>query len=196
MALEALARKGPEPLRLAFDRFPLQARMFGMIPALEMVKEELADPTSDKVIEVLILAHQHGGDLVEDVLRDLIETTVADLATQEGIRTANFEQRLESWVVVAAPWILLLFLATIPESYVAFYQSPPGRFTVLVGAVWAGIGWLLMRFIARQQDEPRVLGGGSTVNKTRSATRRRQAAPTESQPAPAGQVALDVPEVR
>ena len=175
MALEALARKGPEPLRLAFERFPLQARMFGMIPALEMIKEELADPTSDKVIEVLILAHQHGGDLVEDVLRDLIDTTVADLATQEGIRTANFEQRLESWVVVAAPWLLLLFLATIPESYVAFYSSPPGRFTVLVGAVWAGIGWLLMRWIARQQDEPRCWAGGAVVGRSRSLLRSKVA---------------------
>jgi tight adherence protein B len=192
-ALEALARKGPEPLRLAFERFPLQARMFGMIPALEMVKEELADPTSDKVIEVLILAHQHGGDLVEDVLRDLIDTTVADLATQEGIRTANFEQRLESWVVVAAPWMLLLFLATIPDSYVAFYRSPPGRFTVLVGAVWAGIGWLLMRRIARQHEEPRVLGGGSTVGASSPSTRRRRGV-SSAQKAPATPVVLEVQE--
>ena len=196
VALEALARKGPEPLRLAFERFPLQARMFGMIPALEMIKEELADPTSDKVIEVLILAHQHGGDLVEDVLRDLIDTTVADLATQEGIRTANFEQRLESWVVVAAPWLLLLFLATIPESYVAFYSSPPGRFTVLVGAVWAGIGWLLMRWIARQQDEPRVLGGGAVVGRSRSASIRSKVATGAGQSVSTRPVMLDPQELR
>ena len=33
------------------------ARMLGTVPALELVKSELADPTSDRVIEVLILAH-------------------------------------------------------------------------------------------------------------------------------------------
>ncbi len=164
-AIEDLALRGPEALRMAFARFPVQARMLGVVPALEIVKEELADPTSDKVIEVLILAHHHGGDLIEDVLRDLIETTSADLATLETIRTADFEQKLESWVIVAAPWVLLVFLATIPEAYVRFYQSSAGRFVVLFGAIWAAAGFLMMRWIAKQREEPRVLGGAAAVSE-------------------------------
>ncbi len=38
-------------------------------PALELVKEELADPTSDRVIEVLLLAHERGGPIVRHIWR-------------------------------------------------------------------------------------------------------------------------------
>ena len=60
LALYDLAERGPAPLRPAFGRFRLVSRMMGVVPALELVKEELADPTSDRVIEVLVLAYQHG----------------------------------------------------------------------------------------------------------------------------------------
>jgi tight adherence protein B len=162
-AIESLAERGPEALCAAFRRFPAQARMFGVVPALEIVKEELADPSSDKVIEVLILAHQFGGDSLQQVLRDLIETMSADQLTAEQIRTAGFEQRLEGIVVGLAPWLILLFLATVPETYRAFYRSREGRFVVIVAGVWAAFGWLLMRLIARPAQETRVFGGGSTM---------------------------------
>jgi len=51
-ALTTLAETGPPALRDAFARFPLLARMLGTVPALEIVKSDLADPTSDRVIEV------------------------------------------------------------------------------------------------------------------------------------------------
>jgi tight adherence protein B len=163
-AIESLAVRGPDPLRRAFGRFPGQAKMFGVIPALEIVKEELADPASDKVIEVLILAHQFGGNSLQTVLRDLIETMSADQLTAEQIRTAGFEQRLEGLVVALAPWLILLFLATVPETYRDFYRSSTGRFVVIIAGIWAAFGWALMRLISRPSPEIRVFGGGSTVS--------------------------------
>jgi tight adherence protein B len=140
--------------------------MFGVIPALEIVKEELSDPSSDKVIEVLILAHQFGGDSLPLVLRDLIDTMTADELTAEQIRTAGFEQRLEGIVVAIAPWLILLFLATVPDTYRDFYRSATGRSIVIIAAVWAAFGWLLMRIIAKTPPEIRVFGGGSTVGSS------------------------------
>ncbi len=165
--IEALAERGPAPLREAFSRFPVQARMLGVVPALEIIKEELADPSSDKVIEVLVLAHQHGGETLQEVLRDLIETMVADQLTAEQIRTAGLEQRLESVVVAVAPWVILLFLATVPEAYRRFYRSAQGRFVVLLAGVWAVVGWVLLRVISRHIQEVRVFGGGSTLTAER-----------------------------
>jgi len=170
-AIEAMAVRGPEALREAFSRFPAQAKMFGVVPALEIVKEELSDPSSDKVIEVLILAHQFGGNSLQVVLRDLIETMSADQLTAEQIRTAGFEQRLEGMVVALAPWLILLFLATVPATYREFYRSDTGRFVVIVAAVWAAFGWVLMRLIARPPQEVRVFGGGSTVGADPGRTR-------------------------
>ncbi len=166
-AVEALASHGPAPLREAFSRFPAQSRMFGVVPALEIVKEELSDPASDKVIEVLVLAYQFGGDSLQTVLRDLIETMTADELTAEQIRTAGFEQRLEGLVVALAPWLVLLFLATVPETYREFYRSSTGRFIVIVAGLWAAIGWMVMRAIAKPPQEIRVFGGGSTVGSER-----------------------------
>ncbi len=162
-AVEALATEGPQPLQFAFARFPLQARMFGVVPALEIVKEELADPTSDKVIEVLILAHEYGGDLVQEVLRDLVDAITEDLRTLEDIRTAGFEQRIESFLVVIVPWAVLVLLATVPEDYREFYRTSTGQFVVVLGAVWSAFGILIMRLISRDRGEPRVLGGGAAV---------------------------------
>jgi tight adherence protein B len=170
-AVEALATEGPLPLRDAFARFPLQARMFGVVAALEIVKEELADPTSDKVIEVMILAHELGGDLVPAVLRDLIDTITGDLRTLAEIRTAGFEQKVESLLVVVVPWMVLVFLATGPPDYRAFYQSATGQMVVLIGAVWTGFGVLVLRLVSRTRVEPRVLGGGAVASGGRAGGR-------------------------
>lgn len=171
-AVESLAERGPEPLREAFARFPSRSRMLGVVPALEVTKEELADPASDKVIEVLILAHQFGGSSLQVVLRDLVETMSADQRTAEQIRTAGFEQRLEGIVVALAPWLILLFLATVPETYKHFYRSPEGRFVVIIAGVWAAFGWLLMRLIARPREEIRVFGGGSILSRDQDTAAR------------------------
>ncbi len=48
-AVNSLAATGPPPLREAFVRFPELARVLGTGPALELVKEELADPTSSNI---------------------------------------------------------------------------------------------------------------------------------------------------
>lgn len=167
-AIEALSARGPEALRRAFHRFPAQARMFGVLPALEIIKEELADPASDKVIEVLALAHQFGGSSLQVVLRDLIDTMSADLLTAEQIRTAGLEQRLEGLVVAVAPWLILLFLATVPATYREFYRSPEGRFVVIVAAIWGAVGLVLMKLIGKTSQETRVFGGGATIGSVHS----------------------------
>lgn len=160
-ALTTLSRTGPGPIRRAFERFPVQVRMLGVVPALELVKEEMGDATTDKVIEVLVLAHAHGGDLTEVVLRDLINEIGEDLRVENDIRTQGLEQRLESRVVVIVPWGMLLFLAFLPGAYRDFYRSSAGFFVVVVGAFWSLFGALILRHFARRSPERRVLGGSA-----------------------------------
>lgn len=164
-ALTSLADTGPAPLRLAFERFPLQARMLGVVPALELIKEEMGDSTTDKVVEVLILAYRHGGDLTEIVLRDLVAEITEDLRVERDIRTQGLEQRLESRVVVVVPWALLIFLAFLPGAYRDFYRSSQGLFVVVIGAIWSLFGIVLLRYLNRRQPESRVLGGGAPVTR-------------------------------
>ncbi len=109
-ALTTLAHSGPAPLRTAFARFPLLARMLGTVPALEVVKEELADPTSDRVLEVLVLAQERGGRIVSDILEDLVAATTRDLKVLDEIETEGLEMRINACAVLVLPWFVLVAL--------------------------------------------------------------------------------------
>ncbi len=109
-SVTSLATTGPPALRIAFERFPELARVLGTGPALELVKAELADPTSDRVIEVLLLAHDRGGAIVRNVLEDLVDTTTRDLKLLDALETEGLEMRINARAVVVLPWFVLVAL--------------------------------------------------------------------------------------
>lgn len=157
-AIENLSMFGPEPLREAFQGFDLYSRSLGVVPALEMVRDDLADPTADRVIEVLILAYERGGSVVPAILEDLAEATTRDLWTMEQIRTEVLEQKINSRVVFILPWIVLTAMTARSGAFRDFYSSPPGLLVVLAGGLMSLIGiWIASR-LGVQPVEPRVFG--------------------------------------
>ena len=162
-ALGELAEVGPAPIRVAFARFPMLSRALGPVPALEVMKEELAHPTSDRVIEVLILAQRRGGQVLLTILEELIEATTGDLNTQEEIKTNALEGKINARIVFALPWFVLLLLVARAGPFQDFYRSPGGLVIVVVAAIWSLVGlWLVQRF-ARLRGEPRVFGSPATL---------------------------------
>ncbi|GBE20665.1 hypothetical protein BMS3Bbin01_00003 [bacterium BMS3Bbin01] len=161
LAVGALATQGPIPLRAVFDGWTERARLLGFVPALETVREQLADATSDRVIEVLLIAHEWGGELVATVLADLADEITEDLRTERAIKAEGTTQRIESWVVGAAPWLLLLYLTATQGPYRSYYQTGSGRFVVLVAGIWWAMGLLVLRVLKKQDAEARVLGAAS-----------------------------------
>ena len=128
------------------------------MPALEMAKEDLADPTSDRVIEVLILAYQRGGTVVPEILSDLAEATTRDLWTMEQVRTEALEQKINSRVVFVLPWLVLIAITARPGPFREFYASPGGLVVVLLGGVLSLVGVGMASRLGRQPPEPRVFG--------------------------------------
>jgi len=165
-ALSTLASSGQLPLREAFARFPLLARMLGTVPALEVVKEELADPTSDRVIEVLILAQERGGQIVKDILEDLVVTTTKDLKVLEEIETEGLEMKINARAVLVLPWIVLVALTIRPGPFRVFYQSTAGLVVVLIGGALSAFGYFLISRLARTQHEQRVFGSDAPLAGT------------------------------
>jgi tight adherence protein B len=166
-ALTALARNGPEAIQAAFARFPVLVRTLGVTPALEVVKAELADPTSDRVIEVLILAQERGGRIVADVLRDLGEATNEDLKTGEQITTDALEQKINGRAVFVLPWLVLLMLTAQPGHFRDFYQSVGGLLVVGVAGLLCLLGVFLLGRLSKDPVEGRVLdGSGPTTGAT------------------------------
>jgi tight adherence protein B len=160
-ALATLASSGPLPLQEAFERFPLLARMLGTVPALEVVKEELADPTSDRVIEVLILAQERGGQIVKEILDDLVATTTRDLKVQEEIETEGLEMKINARVVLVLPWVVLVALTIRAGPFRAFYQSAGGLVVVALGGALSVVGYVVINRLGRSQYERRVFGAGA-----------------------------------
>jgi tight adherence protein B len=157
-ALTTLAETGPPPLRDAFSRFPTLARMLGTVPALEVVKSELADPTSDRVIEVLILAYERGGPIVKQILEDLVTATTKDVKVLEEIDSEGLEMKINARAVLVMPWLVLVALTVRPGPFRAFYQSAAGLLVVIVGGVLSGLGsWWISR-LGRAHREQRVFG--------------------------------------
>jgi tight adherence protein B len=158
VAIEHLSLFGPEPLREAFQGFDLYSRSLGVVPALEMVRDDLADPTADRVIEVLILAYERGGSVIPAILEDLAEATTRDLWTLEQVRTEVLEQKINSRVVFILPWIVLVAMTARSEAFRDFYSSTPGLVVVVIGGLMSMLGIAIAARLGRQLPEPRVFG--------------------------------------
>ncbi|MFI5372733.1 MAG: type II secretion system F family protein, partial [Candidatus Eisenbacteria bacterium] len=157
-AVTNLAETGPAPLRAAFVRFSLLARMLGTTAALELVKEELADPASDRVIEVLILAYERGGSIVRQILEDLVVTTTKDVKVLEEIESEGLEMKINAGAVLVMPWFVLVALTLRGGPFREFYRSSGGFVVVLVGAALSGLGALWISRLGRRHEEQRVFG--------------------------------------
>jgi len=157
-ALEQLSLTGPAPLRAAFARFSSLSRAIGVVPALESIKADLAHPTSDRIIEVMIVAHERGGPIVLSILRDLTEATTKDMWAGEELATLALEQKINARVVFVIPWVVLAFITTRPGPFRDFYTSSAGVLVVAVGGAASLLGMWIASKLGREPDEPRVFG--------------------------------------
>ncbi|MGL5857121.1 MAG: type II secretion system F family protein [Angustibacter sp.] len=156
-AVGQLAIRGPEDLRPAFAEFARDYRGSGRFsPALDQLKERLADPVADRVIEALRLAREVGGTDVGRLLRMLSAFLRQDIRTRAELRTRQGWTVTGARLAVAAPWIVLGLLATRPES-VAAYRTTAGALVLLSGGVLSVVAYAAMLRIAALPEERRVL---------------------------------------
>ena len=154
-ALGALGESGPAPLRAAFLEFADDFRATGQLSlALDELKNRLADPVADRVVETVRVARDVGGTELPAVLRSLAAHLRAD-----GAIRSEVEAR-QTWVVsaarlgVAAPWVVLLLLAARPEA-VRAYNSPLGVAVLGAGLVVTVIAYRVMIALGRLPEERR-----------------------------------------
>jgi tight adherence protein B len=156
-ALSQLSVRGPDELRPAFAAFARDYRASGRFgDALDELKERLADPVGDRIVESLRVAREVGGTDLGRLLR-----TLSAFLRQDARTRSELEAR-QGWTVnaarlaVAAPWIVVLLLATRPESLAA-YDRPAGAIVLAGGGVCTLVAYRVMIRIARLPDEQRVL---------------------------------------
>jgi len=156
-ALSQLSVRGPEELRPAFAAFARDYRATGRFGyALDRLKDTLADPVGDRIVESLRVAREVGGTDLGRLLR-----TLSAFLRQDARTRSELEAR-QGWTVnaarlaVAAPWVVVLLLATRPESLAA-YDRPEGAAVLACGGACTIVAYRVMIRIARLPEERRVL---------------------------------------
>jgi len=152
-----LADSGPPALRPQFGRFAVDYRADGRFDiALARLKDRLADPVADRIIEALRLAREVGGSDLSALLRDL-----GVLLREESRVRGELEAR-QSWTVnaarlgVVAPWLVLVIISAQTQAARA-YSTPQGVLVLVGGALATVVAYLAMQRIGRLPTERRFL---------------------------------------
>jgi len=156
-AVGQLGERGPVELREPFRRFAQDYRATGRFgECLDALKERLADPVADRIVEALRLTRDVGGTDLGRLLRTL------SAFLREDARTRGELEARQSWTVngarlaAAGPWVVLGLLATRPETAAA-YNSVTGAVVLGGGAACTLVAYQLMLRIGRLPEEERVL---------------------------------------
>ncbi|MCU1513035.1 MAG: type secretion system protein [Microbacteriaceae bacterium] len=151
----SLAQVGPVAMRSAFSGFALDYRSTGNFSlSVDQLKGRLADPVADRILETLRMSREVGGSELTAVLRALSES----LRRESAIRSEV--QARQSWTInaarlgVAAPWLILVMLATRPEAAAA-YNTPSGGAIITGGLVLSVIAYRVMLRLGRMPQEKR-----------------------------------------
>lgn len=156
-AVAALAVRGPEPLRPAFDAFALDYQVSGRFgDCLDRLKARLADPVGDRVVEGLRIAREVGGGELGRLLRNLSGYLRDDLRTRSELEARQAWAVNGARVATAAPWVVLLVMSTQRE-VIARYQSTAGAAVLVVGALLCVLAYRLMMRLGRLPTERRIL---------------------------------------
>jgi tight adherence protein B len=156
-ALTQLGTRGPEALREPFRAFGEDYRATGRFDlSLDLLKERLADPVGDRVVESVRLAREVGGADLGRLLRTLSTFLREDARTRAELETRQGWTVGAARLAVAAPWVILLLLSAQPGA-VAAYDSPTGVAVLAGGGVLCLFAYRLMLRIGRLPTEERVL---------------------------------------
>ena len=156
-AVAAIAERGPQVLRPAFRRFADDYRASGRFgPSLDRLKDQLADPVADRLVEALRLAREVGGGELGRLLRTLSTFLREDARTRAELETRQGWTVNAARLAVAAPWLLIAVLSLRPQA-VAAYNTAAGGFVLAIGGAVSLVAYRLMLRIARLPIERRVL---------------------------------------
>ncbi|MFE5672088.1 type II secretion system F family protein [Agromyces sp. NPDC056523] len=154
-SIGALAELGPSTTRPAFAGFDDEFRRTGdFSSALDALKARLADPVADRILETLRMAREVGGTDVTSVLRGLSTYLREDATLRAEVVARQSWIRNAARLGVAAPWLLLLVLASRPETLEA-YDSSAGTALILAGVAVTVVAYRLMLGLGRLPEERR-----------------------------------------
>ena len=157
-ALTELSTRGPEVLRPAFSSFKSQVFEDGNFDrGIEYLAEHFKSHASDQIFQALLISKSLGGSELLSILRTLGNFLREDLALRNEIAVKQSWIKNSAHLSSAAPWLLLLLLATQPSTVDAF-TTATGAGILFIGLFMTVLAYIWMTFLSRLPSVPRVFG--------------------------------------
>ena len=123
--------------------------------ALKELKVHFNDGIADQVCEVLDFARVAGSRDTSLTLRMLSNFIRSDLALRAEIQAKHSWVKNSAALAAVAPWILLLLLASQPNTLIA-YTSGTGFGILIIGALLTAVAYLWMEKVGKLKEIPRI----------------------------------------
>lgn len=148
-------RCGPH-LEASFDVFARVYRSSGSFnAAMHAFRREASDPVGDRLAVVLAMTQEVGGTDLVRVLRTLGDFVRSDLALRKEIAARWSWTVSAARLAAAAPWVVLVMMATQPEAARAF-STPAGAWVIATGGAATLLGYRLMLRAGRLPSPERL----------------------------------------
>jgi tight adherence protein B len=157
-AIMATAPMSPVPIRPATMALAgrLRAGMYSK-DALIQFAEEVAEPSTDRVVCALILASSSRAQRLGDLLGALADSTREDVAARLRIETSRASSRSGIRTVIVFSVAFAVALAVLARSYLSPFGSPTGQVILIaIGALYAA-GLTLMVRMAKPPAPVRLI---------------------------------------
>jgi tight adherence protein B len=158
-SLSGLAARGPSVLAPYFKEFQKELRESGdFYASLERVKHELAQPSTDLIIEAILISKTLGGAELMNILRLLGNFIREDLTLRREISIKQNWIKNSAHLSAGAPWILLLLLST-QRSTVEAFSNTSGIMILFSGLLMTSIAYLWMNRLGQIPQQTRIFAG-------------------------------------
>jgi len=158
-SLVGLSLRGPLLIRSYFEVFREDVYSSGdFVGALERVKSILGEPSTDQIIEALLISKTLGGAELINILRLLGNFIREDLTLRREILVKQNWIKNSAHLSAGAPWILLILLSTQPATAASFSNSS-GLAVLLSGLLMTCVAYLWMNKLGELPKQSRVFSG-------------------------------------
>jgi tight adherence protein B len=158
-SLVGLSLRGPLLIRSYFEVFREDVYSSGdFVGALERVKSILGEPSTDQIIEALLISKTLGGAELINILRLLGNFIREDLTLRREILVKQNWIKNSAHLSAGAPWILLILLSTQPATAASFSNSS-GLAVLFSGLLMTCVAYLWMNKLGELPKQSRVFSG-------------------------------------
>lgn len=155
-AISELAHRGPAALRINFAGFVHRIDSGWSIEvALDWLKHEMGEVHADRLIELLQVVSEAGGEGYQESLRNQSRQLREDLTLWGQLESKQGWVGGTAKMAVAAPWIVVAMLASRSEN-AAIYNSQEGATVLGVGFVVSIFAYRLIHLLGALPTAPRV----------------------------------------